>query len=331
MAGVQHLEVQQDQDGMRLDRWVKSLFPQLRQGQIEKFLRKGHIRVDGGRAKSNTRLTQGQSIRIPPLDNEQTETVSHMPIGLNTSKELQDKIRDSVLFKDEHVLVINKPTGLAVQGGSKTKLHLDGLLDLLKFNAPEKPRLVHRLDRDTSGVMVLARTRKAASSLTKSFANREARKIYWALTHGVPRPEQGDINLKLIKRAAADGHERVRPAEQGEQGALKAMTRFYVFQRAGQQFAWVAFMPLTGRTHQIRAHALAIGHPLVGDGKYYDPEIETGGELPHKLHLHAHMLELPHPAGGMLKGEAPLTGHMAETWSFLGFNESDAEDPFPEL
>lgn len=339
MAGVQHIKIQQDQDGMRLDRWLKALFPQLGQGQIEKFLRKGHCRVDGVRAKSNTRVACGQTIRIPPLPDKNTndddQETRAIPKAFSAPRALQDEIRASVIHKDDHVLVINKPSGLAVQGGSKTKYHLDGMLDLLKFDAPERPRLVHRLDRDTSGVMVLARTRKASSHLTRSFANREARKIYWALTHGVPRPGQGDIKLNLIKRAAADGNERVRPAQNGEQGALKAITRFSVLHRAGQQFAWVAFMPLTGRTHQIRAHALAIGHPIVGDGKYYDPEIESGGQLPHKLHLHSAALAIPHPAGGTLRAEAPLMGHMAETWKFLGFEETDGTDadggdPFPE-
>lgn len=331
MAQVQHLQVEESQDGMRLDRWLKSLFPQLGQGQIEKWLRKGQIRIDGGRAKANMRILTGQTVRVPPMPEfsdkkpaAQSRAVSSAP------KALQTQIRNSVVFKDDHVLIINKPAGLAVQGGSKTKHHLDGLLDLLTFDAPERPRLVHRLDRDTSGVMVLARNRKAATHLTKSFANRQVRKIYWALTHGVPRPEQGDINLKLVKRAAPDGNERVRPATEGEKG-MQAVTRFSVVQRAGQDFAWLAFMPLTGRTHQIRAHALAIGHPLVGDGKYNDPEIETGGGLADKLHLHAHLLSLPHPAGGTLRAHAPLRDHMADTWAFLGFEEAEADDDiFPQ-
>ena len=215
-----------------------------------------------------------------------------------------------------------------MQGGSKTDWHVDALLDVLSDKG-ERPRLVHRLDRDTSGVMLLAKHRKAASSLTKAFAERETRKTYWALVHGVPRPEQGDIKLKLVKRAAGDGNERVRPAEDTDKEAMKAITRFNVVARAGQIFSWVAFMPITGRTHQIRAHALAIGHPLVGDNKYSLPEIEAGGELPNKLHLHARMIDMPHPSGGRLTVAADLQAHMAESWNLLGFEPDDYEDAFP--
>lgn len=329
MSGVQLLQVQSDQDGMRLDRWFKSLFPQLGHGQLEKLLRKGQIRVDGGRVKANSRLATGQTVRVPPLPDRKPRDDRRNSLQ-GVPDELKQQIRDSVIYQDDDVLVLNKPSGLAVQGGSKTSFHVDGLLDLLTFGADERPRLVHRLDRDTSGALVIGRNRRAAHFLTKAFAARDARKIYWGLTQGVPRPEQGDINLKLIKRAAADGAERVRPAEKGEQGGLKAVTRFSVISRAGQDFAWVAFMPLTGRTHQIRAHALAIGHPLVGDGKYYDPELVTGGELARKLHLHAYSIDLPHPAGGRFSATAALSGHMAESWSFLGFEPESFEDPFPE-
>ncbi len=328
MSGVQILEIQSDQEGMRLDRWLRSLYPQLRQGEIEKLLRKGQIRVDGARAKSNTRLNRGQQVRIPPLntmsDNRKPRRQPAAPA------ELVAQVHDAIIYQDNDILVLNKPAGLAVQGGSKTQFHLDGMLDELQFEADERPRLVHRLDRDTSGVMVLGRNRKATAFLTRNFADRQTRKVYWALTHGVPRPEQGDINVPLIKRAAGDGQERVRVAGDGEGGAMKAMTRFAVLQRAGQEFAWVAFRPMTGRTHQIRAHALAIGHPLVGDGKYFNAEIETGGALAAKLHLHSAALTIPHPKGDLFHIEAPLTGHMLESWQFLGFEPSEAYDPFPE-
>ncbi|MGC6471680.1 MAG: RluA family pseudouridine synthase [Parvibaculales bacterium] len=331
MTGVQHLEVQPDQDGMRVDRWFRSLFPGLRQGDIEKMLRKGQIRIDGARAKSNARLASGQMVRVPPMPIKSERDSHDTGAGkVGPPAALRRQIRDAVIHKDEDILVLNKPSGLAVQGGSKTRHHVDGLLDELVFEASERPRLVHRLDRDTSGVLILGRSRNAASFLTKMFAERRTRKIYWALTHGVPRPEQGDINLPLVKRAAADGQERVRPSRDGEKGGLKAVTRFAVMQRAGQDFAWVSFMPLTGRTHQIRAHALAIGHPLVGDPKYTDETIETGRGLAAKLHLHAHSLEVPHPRGGVFRTEAPLSGHMEQSWDFLGFEARDGEDPFPE-
>ncbi|MGC6511271.1 MAG: RluA family pseudouridine synthase [Parvibaculales bacterium] len=331
MAGVQHLEVQPDQDGMRVDRWFRSLFPSLRQGDIEKMLRKGQIRIDGARAKSSARLVAGQTVRVPPMPTKAEQDARRAGAGKpRASAALRQQIRDAVIYKDDDILVLNKPSGLAVQGGSKTHQHVDGLLDELVFDGSERPRLVHRLDRDTSGVLILGRSRKAASFLTKVFAERRTRKLYWALTHGVPRPEQGDIKLPLIKRAAADGQERVRPVRDGEKGGLKAVTRFAVLQRAGQDFAWVSFMPLTGRTHQIRAHALAIGHPLVGDPKYADDEVETGRGLAVKLHLHARSLELPHPRGGIFQIEAPLGGHMKQSWDFLAFEERDGADPFPE-
>ncbi len=336
MSHVQHLEVQADQEGMRVDRWFRSLFPQLRQGEIEKMLRKGQIRIDGARGKANMRLVMGQMVRVPPLPSDTDRATSKYAVEniikgkASVLADLKKQIIDGVIYKDKDILAINKPSGLAVQGGSKTLYHVDGLLDELIFEADERPRLVHRLDRDTSGVLLLGRTRKAAFALTKAFAGRQTRKLYWALTHGVPRPEQGDIKLSLVKRPAPNGQERVRPVAYGESGAMKAVTRFCVTQRAGQNFAWVCFMPLTGRTHQIRAHALAIGHPLVGDPKYYDEKFETGGGLAKKLHLHAYSIELPHPSGGLFRVEASLNGHMQQSWMLLGFDEKDAEDPFPE-
>ncbi|MDD9841702.1 MAG: RluA family pseudouridine synthase [Alphaproteobacteria bacterium] len=328
MSRVQHIEVKADQAGIRLDRWFKTHFPHIQHGRLEQLLRKGQIRVDGCRAKANIRLTSGQTIRVPPLADSPP---AKRKKTLYAPPQLRQEILNNILYKDAHILALNKPAGLAVQGGSKTPMHLDGLLDLLTFDADERPRLVHRLDRDTSGVMVLARTRQAAVFLTKAFAARKIRKIYWGLTLGVPRPAQGDIDLKLIKQRTENG-QRMRPANAGEEGGLRAITRFYVMARAGKQFAWTAFMPLTGRTHQIRAHALAIGHPLIGDEKYVLPNSAPYGELPKKLHLHAYALVLPHPAdtGKSLSLQAPLTGHMAHSWELLGFDIDDIEtDPFP--
>lgn len=324
MSGVQHLQVQPDQAGMRLDRWFRSLFPHVSHIRLEKLLRKGQIRVDGGRVKASVRLAAGQTVRIPPLETASSVKKQDRPVPPH----LRDMISQSVVYEDGDVIALNKPSGLAVQGGSKTDWHVDGLLDVLAEKG-ERPKLVHRLDRDTSGVLLLARHRKAASALARAFAERESRKTYWALVHGVPRPEQGDIRLKLVKRAAADGNERVRPAGEGDKEAMKAVTRFSVMARAGQVFSWVAFMPVTGRTHQIRAHALAIGHPLVGDSKYFLPEIEAGGDLPDGLHLHARMIDMPHPSGGRLKITADLRDHMAESWRLLGFDPDETEDPFP--
>ena len=327
MTQVQYIKIQSEQAGMRFDRWFRLFFPQVKHGQLEKLLRKGQIRIDGGRAKTNTRIEVGQSIRIPPLDG--VKLTHRKTTSLNVSSKMKKDILKSIIYQDDDVIALNKSSGLAVQGGSKTDLHIDGLLELLKFDSSESPRLVHRLDRDTSGVLLIGRNRKSTSFLTKAFAHHDIRKIYWGLTHGVPRPAQGDINIELIKRPVADGYERVRPLKNNEKGGLKALTRFSVIARAGQKFSWVAFMPLTGRTHQIRAHALALKHPLVGDSKYMNREMIHDNTLPNKLHLHSYSIDFPHPFKGRIKLCAPLTGHMKETWSFLGFDKKDIYDPFP--
>ena len=240
------------------------------------------------------------------------------------------QLREDILHKDDDILVLNKPAGLAVQGGSRTPLHIDAALPALKFGADDPPRLVHRLDRDTSGVLVLARHRHAARFITRQFAARKVAKLYWALVFGVPRPTRGTIELALAKRAGADGKAQMRPAPRD---GKPARTDYAVLARAGKNFSWVAFRPLTGRTHQIRAHAAAIGYPLVGDGKYRGPRAETefGGIIDPKLHLHARSLEMPHPAGEMFAIHAPLRDHMARSWETLSFDVADApDDPFDE-
>ena len=337
MGEVQYIEVSVEQDGMRIDRWFRTSFPQIKQGQVEKMLRKGQIRLDSAKVKSNSRIMTGQIVRVPPIPVrsfvKQTTKPVHFP------KEFRNQILDSVIYKDDDLIALNKPSGMAVQGGSKVHFHIDSALDLLQFDALERPRLVHRLDKDTSGVLLLARNRKMASFLSKSFLKRDIRKIYWGLTEGVPRPEQGDINVPLLKKNY-NGYERVQPAEYGDEKGLKAITRFCVIDRVGQNFSFVAFMPITGRTHQIRVHSLAMGHALVGDDKYVNPNKPTDdtihktgtlyqGDSFKKLHLHARFIELPHPTKKTIQIYAPLTGHMLETWSFLGLDASYKEDPFP--
>lgn len=330
MSGVHHRQVKSQDDGLRLDRWFRQYFPGLTQGRLEKLLRRGLVRVDGKRAKANERVVIGQSIRIPP--EVPTDHKSPMAKQVDVPASLIEELEAAIIHRDKHILVINKPSGLAVQGGSKTTVHVDAALPALQFEAEEAPRLVHRLDRDTSGVLLLARNRKAAQFLTRHFATREVEKIYWALAHGVPRPPRGRISVPLAKRAAADGGERVRPVDKSDPDAMNAQTDFAEIARVGQRFSWLAFRPRTGRTHQIRAHAAAIGHPLVGDPKYRDveQEEETGGILPKKLHLHARSIILPHPAGGRFSCEAPLTGHMAETWDMLSLDIADGHNPFDE-
>lgn len=330
MAGVRNISVKPEDDGLRLDRWFRKHFQALTQGRLEKLLRRGLVRVDGKRCRANERVTTGQIIRVPPEVPAQGTPRSARPVSVPDS--LVSQLQDAILHRDKHVMVLNKPSGLAVQGGSKTDIHIDAALPGLQFDEAEPPRLVHRLDRDTSGVLVLARNRKAAQFLTRQFAGREAEKIYWALAYGVPRPPRGHITVPLAKRAAGDGGERVRPVDKSDPDAMKAHTDYAEIARVGQRFCWLAFRPLTGRTHQIRAHAVAIGHPLVGDGKYRveNENEEYGGILPKKLHLHARSIMMPHPQGGTFRVEAPLTGHMAETWDMLNFDMDDGIDPFDE-
>ena len=266
MAGVRLVKVKREDDGLRLDRWFRKHFPALTQGRLEKLLRRGLVRLDGKRVKAAEHVAIGQIMRVPPEVPPQGAKKSERPVSVADS--VVKRLRDAIIHKDKDVLVLNKPSGLAVQGGSKTTTHIDAALPALQFDEAEPPRLVHRLDRDTSGVLVLARNRKAAQFLTRQFADRATEKIYWALVYGVPRPPCGHIIVPLAKRAAADGGERVRPVEKGDADAMKAHTDYREIARVGQRFSWLAFRPITGRTHQIRAHAAAIGHPLVGDGKY---------------------------------------------------------------
>jgi len=328
MSAVKLTEVTPAEDGMRLDRWFRAHYPQLTHGVLQKLLRKGQVRVDGGRVKANERLTEGQTVRIPPM---QAPTAPKPPRP-EISEAEASFVQSLVIHKDNDVIAINKPTGLAVQGGTRTQRHVDGMLDGLKFEASERPRLVHRLDKDTSGVMLLGRSRKATTDLAKSFKARSTRKIYWALVYGVPRPMLGKISMRLKKTHGPQG-DRVQQAELDDEDAQNAVTYYAVINRAGERFSWLSIRPVTGRTHQIRAHMAEIGHPIVGDPKYgiEDPEIEVTSEgISEALHLHAHSLSLPHPGGGLLEVTAPLPEHMKKTWDFLGFEERVEYDPLEE-
>ncbi|MEM7620111.1 MAG: RluA family pseudouridine synthase [Pseudomonadota bacterium] len=326
MSHVQNLIVTDNEDGMRLDRWFKAHFPEIRFGQLQRMLRTGQIRIDSGRVQTNTRLETGQSVRVPPLKPEEAKEKTHTgPTKLHPSD--LDFIQSLVIFKDDDLLVLNKPTGLAVQGGSKTGRHIDGLLDGLQFDAPERPRLVHRLDKDTSGVLLLARTRLAATALSQSFKSRSARKTYWALVNGVPRYKAGEITLPL-RKTGPHGQEKMRIAERSDKQALPANTHYEIIECAAQKFAWLAMSPVTGRTHQLRVHALGLGHSIVGDGKYGGSAAHPGGEIPKHLHLHSYSMELPHPnkKGKSFKISAPLPEHMAKTWELLQFNLAPVMD-----
>ncbi len=310
----------------RLDRWFKRRFPGLTQGRLQKLLRTGQVRVDGKRVKeAGHRLQTGQEVRVPPLEDAATAPRPKKQNTATVSNEDLRVIEARILHKDDHVLVINKPAGLAVQGGSGTVKHIDAMLDGLKFGFTERPRLVHRLDKDTSGVLVLARTRRAATELGRAFQTKDVRKLYWAATVGVPSPAEGDVKWPLSKRPASGGEKVWVDEFEGK----KAHTHYRVLDQAGKRAAWVEMEPLTGRTHQLRVHMLTMGTPILGDGKYGGAEaFITGAEIPKQMHLHARAIRFPSPGGGNLTLVAPLPEHMAQTWAYLGFDDTMAVPPF---
>ena len=327
MSGVQTLTVAPEDAEIRLDRWFKRHFPALNHGRLEKLLRTGQIRLDGKRVDASDRVAAGQRIRVPPLPAApppNTKPDRPTPNAADTRL-----LQQRVLYRDDEMIVIDKPEGLAVQGGTGTSRHLDGLLDALRFDAKERPRLVHRLDKDTSGVLVLARNARAAARLSEMFRGKNVHKVYWAITVGAPKPRQGKIDQPLAKQAGPTGVEHV--AADDEDGD-RALTFYRTVARAGDRFAWLALEPVTGRTHQLRVHCLTLGTPILGDGKY-------GGAAAHpetlpqakKLHLHARAIALPRPNGKLLTVTAPLPPHMRENWNFFGFDENDEHDPFADL
>ncbi len=319
MSEVTSRPVARAEDGIRLDRWFKRHFPAVSHGRLEKLLRTGQIRVDGARAKSNDRLKPGQMIRVPPIEPESRSAAKQAaPVSEKDAR----FVRSLVLREEPGFFVLNKPAGLAVQGGSKTLRHLDALLPALARPSEERPRLVHRLDRDTSGVIVIARSAASAAELAALFRTKAVTKIYWALVHGVPSPRAGTIDVALAKEGGR-GNERMEPQEDDTEDAQRAITHYEVVSNVARKFSWLALMPVTGRTHQLRAHLAAIGHPIVGDPKYGHPE-EAGGELPRGLQLHARRILLPDGKRRQISVEAPLPLHMAETWHLFGFEESEA-------
>lgn len=322
MTGVETRAVDRDEAGMRLDRWFKLHYPGLGFGHLQKLLRSGQVRIDGGRAETSTRLAAGQQVRVPPL--LATDPRSAAPAVVRRSSD-RDVLAAAILHEDADVIVLNKPAGLAVQGGSGLTRHVDAMLEAFTDRHGRKPRLVHRLDRETAGVLVVARTRTAAAFLGKAFKAREARKIYWALVAGVPRPPSGRISTYLVKQEGPEG-DRMRIARHGDRGADHAVSFYAVAEQAGQKVAWLVMQPLTGRTHQLRAHAAHIGHPIIGDAKYFNVENwEPPGGLQNRLHLLARRIVLPHPAGGVLDVTAPLPPHMQQSWAVLGFEERSGE------
>jgi len=323
MSGVETVTVRPEDGTARLDRWFKRHYPGLSHGRLEKLLRTGQIRVDGKRARAGDPVMPGQAIRVPPLPDANAPRISAIPDARPQDVAL---LQEAVLYRDDFAIAVNKPAGFAVQGGTNTDRHVDALLDWLRFDCKERPRLVHRLDKDTSGVLLIARNAAAASFFTRAFRDKTTRKIYWAIVVGQPKLRRGRIDLALAKSGGA-GRERVQADEEGKH----AVTYYTIVDHAGSRASWLALLPVTGRTHQLRAHCAALGTPILGDGKYGGSGAQLpGGAAAHRLHLHARSLDIPHPQGGTLSVTAPLPPHMRRMWEFFGF-EADVPDPFAEL
>lgn len=320
MSAVRHYVIDEDDDGIRLDRWFKRHLPEVGPVDVARWARTGQIRLDGCRARPGSRVEVGQKLRVPPA--HLTSPTAHKPRDVPALDD--DEIafaRSLVIHMDDRAIILNKPPGLASQGGNKVICHVDGLLDALRFDAPTRPRLVHRLDKDTSGLLLLARSARAAAFFSRMFATGAARKTYWALAMGHPVPESGQIDAPLGKQAGTGSEKRCVDVKDGR----PARTRYRVVDTVGDRASWLELQPLTGRTHQLRVHCLAIGHPIVGDGKYGGRDAFLTGGISRKLHLHARRLRIPHPDGGRLDISAPLPQHMQDSFTLLGFDSTMPE------
>ena len=332
MSGVQQITVEPQESESRLDRWFKRRFPEINHGRLEKLLRTGQVRVDGGRAKANQRLQTGQIVRVPPLGikpEEQGVPSKKRALPIVSEHDVAE-VQRMVMYKDDDLIALNKPAGLAVQGGTNTHKHLDGMLDGLRFDSDERPRLVHRLDRDTSGVIIVARTAKSAAVLAKSFQMRDMKKIYWALVMGYPEHPAGTISAALAKQGGA-GRERM---EWDDEEGKSAVTDYRVIDTAARRITWLELWPRTGRTHQLRAHCMLIRTPILGDAKYAldqphaDQVVDLSdgllADVADRMCLHARELTIERPGRKPLTVKAPLPKHMNNAFKDLGFTEGDS-------
>jgi 23S rRNA pseudouridine955/2504/2580 synthase len=326
VSDVRLFTVAPDDDGIRLDRWFRRHLADASFNMVSRWARTGQLRVDGKRAAPGDRIEAGQTIRVPPA--EPPADPRPKVVRPRLSEDEIAFVNEIVIHRDPQAIVVNKPPGLATQGGTKTRTHLDGLLDGLADEAGQRPKLVHRLDKDTSGVLLLARTARAAAFFAKAFSGRTARKVYWTIVVGVPEIRDGQIDLPLAKQPGTGGEKM--HVEEGEAG-LTARTRYRVIERAGNRAAWVELQPLTGRTHQLRVHMAAIGHPIVGDGKYGGQDAFLTGAISRKLHLHARRLRIDHPDSGRIDVTAEPPEHFAETLASLGFDPAAGDLPLDEV
>lgn len=309
---VSHVEVDPDDAGIRLDRWLRRQFPDVPLGALSRVVRTGQVRIDGARAKLDTRLAAGQSVRLPPIVVEGTAAT---PRAEGDGGALDAM----VIHRDDALVVLNKPFGLAVQGGSGLTRHIDGMLEAWRDRKGRKPRLVHRIDRETTGVLVVALTRSAAAALAEAFKSRDAHKDYLALVRGHPTPASGKIATWLA-RDPADGEKMAVLASRTKE-AVRAVSMYETVDRSGQ-LSLMRLSPVTGRTHQLRVHCAYVGVPIVGDPKYFNIENwALPGGMQNRLHLHARRIRLPHPDGGELDVSAPLSQHFRQSLNVLGLSE----------
>ena len=323
---VRQFRVGADDDGIRLDRWFQRHLPDIGFNSVSRWARTGQLRVDGARAAPGDRLTEGQLIRVPPAEPKAAETAKPRRVRPELSEDQITFAQNLVIHRDAQAIVINKPPGLATQGGTKTDDHVDGLLDALEFELDQRPKLVHRLDKDTSGALLIARTARSAAYFAKAFSSRTARKVYWAIVMGVPSIEDGMIELPIAKQPGTGGEKMHVDEEEG----LPARSRYRLIERAGNRAAWVELQPHTGRTHQLRVHMAAIGHPIVGDGKYGGKEAFLSGTISRKMHLHARRIRVDHPDGGRVDVRAELPEHFATSLVSLGFDINAGDLPLDE-
>lgn len=326
-AQVRQLRVGEEDDGIRLDRWFRRNLPEIGFGQISRWSRTGQLRLDGKRAAPGDRILAGQMVRVPPQSEDVPAARAQRPRERLSADETEF-VRSLVIHTDPAAFVLDKPPGLATQGGTRTRDHLDRLLDGLPGAETSRPKLVHRLDKDTSGALLVARTPRAAAYFSKAFSGRTARKVYWAIVTGVPAIADGMIDLPLAKQPGTGGEKMQVDEAEGQ----SARTRYRVIERAGNRAAWVELQPLTGRTHQLRVHMAAIGHPVLGDGKYGGQDAFLTGAISRKLHLHARRLRIGHPDGhGAIEVTAPLPEHFAATMASLGFDPALGDIPLDEV
>lgn len=318
---VRQFTVGYDDDGIRLDRWFKRHLPETSFTTVAKWARTGQLRVDGSRATPGDRIAAGQQLRVPPAEAAPTAARRAPRVRAELSAEEKAFVREMVIHRDPQAFVLNKPPGLATQGGTKTTAHVDGLLDGLVDDEEGRPKLVHRLDKDTSGALLVARTSRSAGFFAKAFSGRTARKVYWALVVGVPSIDDGTVDLPIAKQPGTGGEKMHVDEENGQ----AARSRYRVIDRAGNRACWVELQPFTGRTHQLRVHMAAIGHPIVGDGKYGGPAAFLTGGISRKMHLHARRIRVDHPDGGKIDVTADLPTHFAESLASLGFHQAKGD------